>query len=99
MINQPDALTTTVQFGKDGIGSIGLTVRVGQFTANGKLTMQQLISELKIGDPFDPAKDITELPKVELLFTDPASVEAMINCLKKLKHNMEYPYPAYCYAC
>jgi hypothetical protein len=100
MIKQPDPLTTTVQFGKDGIGAVGLTARVttaGMKVSEGRFTIQQLINEIKIGQPFDPEKDITELPKVDLIFTDLASVDVMIKGLKELRFKMEYPMPIYCY--
>jgi hypothetical protein len=101
MIAQPDPLTTTVQFGKDGVGAVGLTVgveTVNMIATSGRLTIQQLVSgDFKIGKPFDPVKDITELPKIDLNFTDLASVDAMIDCLKHLRYKMEYPMPIYCY--
>jgi hypothetical protein len=86
--------TTQVQFGTDKIGSIGLTGK------RGCLVMQQLKNEVMIGQPFDIGKDITELPKVVLNFTEISSVEALIKTLEKVKEKMSEPeFPPYAYAC
>jgi hypothetical protein len=86
--------TTTVTFGKDGIGTIGL---IGK---RGAMTMQQLINECEIGKPFDMAKDVSELPKVILEFNEISSVESLIKVLERVKEKMQEPeYPTYCYAC
>lgn len=86
--------TTSVQFGKEGIGSVGLTGKNG-----GVLTIQQLTkTDLLIGGiPEDG--DIAELPKVVLNFTDTKSIDALIEVLTRTKYKMIYPYPSYCYAC
>lgn len=102
MITQTE-LTTSVKFGKGGIGTVGLTASVsivGVEATDAKLTIQQLITEgIVIGSTFDKTKDITELPKVELKFNDQKSVDAMIECLQRLRQMMDYPFPIYCYAC
>lgn len=93
MITHIDNNTTTVEFGKNGIGSVGLSGR------RGTLTIQQLINECGIGNVIHP-NDISELPKVILQFNEASSVEALIKVLEKVKEMMDEPeFPAYCYAC
>lgn len=89
-----------VEFGQDNVGSVGLTgTRVKYSGGRGRLTIQQLINKGEIGKTFDPNKDVTELPKVLLNFNEVASVDAMIDVLKKVKEFMEAPDPdAYTYA-
>lgn len=94
MIKHISPQMTTVHFGKDGVGTVGLNGK------RGVLVIQELISVVKIGEKFDTTKDISELPKVILQFNEVSSVEAMIKVLEHVKRIMEEPeYPAYCYAC
>ncbi len=94
MITQIDSQNTTVEFGKNGIGSVGL------LGGRGVLTIQELVNECQIGKPFDKEKDISELPKVILQFNEVSSVESLIKVLEKVKEKMIEPeFPAYCYAC
>jgi len=86
--------TTNIQFGTNGKGSVSLAAR------RGTLTIQQLLTELNIGDRPDLDRDVQELPKVVLNFNEVASVEAMIRTLEKVKQFMQEPDPMQlCYAC
>lgn len=86
--------TTSVQFGTGKKGSVGLTGR------RGSLTIQQLCNSCEIGQPFDVKTDVSELPKVELNFTETSSVDSLIKVLEEVKRRMEAPDPnVLAYAC
>jgi hypothetical protein len=84
--------TTTVTFGKDGIATIGLIDR------KGKVIMQHLVNESRIGKSFDITKDVSEFPKVVLEFNEVSSVDSLIKVLEKVKEKMQVP-EYYYYAC
>lgn len=93
MITQIEPQTTTIEFGKNGIGSVGLSGR------RGSMTIQQLVTECGIGNIIHP-NDISELPKVILQFNEVSSVDALIKVLEHVRDKMNEPeFPAYCYAC
>jgi hypothetical protein len=96
---QTENLTTRVQFGSNGKGTIGLVAR-STYTSDGILILQMLNDgvEMDIGarPTFD---DLKELPKVVLHFKDTRSIDALIECLHKTKHFMEYPFGVMPYAC
>jgi len=85
--------TTTVEFAQDDIGTIAV---------NGKsntLTLQELaVIGRKVGEDLKEG-DVTELPKIEMNFHNADSVDVMIEALKVIKNNIQYPYGQYCYAC
>ena len=83
---------TAVTFGKEGKGTIAVGV-AGNF-----LTLQELARPVDISVP-TTKEDRKELPRVELEFFDPASVDVMIDILKKVKHNIQYPHGTLCLAC
>lgn len=94
-----EGLATKVQFGCDGKGTIGICVR-GTGTSDGLCSLQMLNDGVDIEIGAKPKlEDIKELPRVELHFKDPRSIDALIECLQKTKYFMEFPYGAQAYAC
>jgi hypothetical protein len=92
-------LTTKVQFGVAGKGTIGIVAR-NTYTGDGNLTLQMLNDGIEVDIGMRPNfDDLKELPKVELHFKDTRSIDALIECLYKTKHFMEYPYGVMPYAC
>lgn len=86
--------TTSIQFGNGKIGSVGLN------GCRGYMTIQQLVNDVEIGTPFDPSKDVSELPKVVLNFTETSSIDALIKVLQNVKEKMNAPDPnQWAYAC
>ncbi len=88
--------TITAVFGENQYkASIGITAK------KGTITLQELCSAKAVGDKFKDA-DINKLPKIELQFSHPSSIDAMIKCLETIKSNYipdPPPYDQYAYAC
>lgn len=83
---------TAVTFGKEGKGVISVG-EAGRF-----LVLQELAKAKKISETCEE-DDQKPLPKVELEFFDPASIDVMIQMLKRIKENVQYPYGTLCLAC
>lgn len=83
---------TAVTFGKEGKGTISVGV-AGNF-----LVLQELAKPMDISVN-TTKEDRKELPKVELEFFDPASIDVMIEVLKRVKSNIQYPGGTLCLAC
>lgn len=79
-------------FGKDGKGSIGISARYHQ------IVLQQIINEKGIGERLENS-DVKELPKIELNFFDPKSIDTLITCLQAVKDNWQPPPPSFAEAC
>lgn len=77
---QTEKKKTTVTFGKGNNASIGV------LTGNMKLTLQMLASELNVGDMLTP-NDVKELPKIEMEFSNPKSIDVLIKALTLIKDN------------
>lgn len=96
MINTQEQ-NTTVKFGTGDKASIGVSVNGSQ---GNKVTLQQLSTDKTIGDKIDITKDVSELPKVVLDFTNVNSVNALIGALEAVRRNMLMPpSPNYADAC
>lgn len=83
---------TSVTFGKEGKGTIAVC-SAGHF-----LVLQELARPMDISTE-TKEEDRKPLPKVELEFFDLASIDVMIEVLKKVKSNIEYPNGTLCLAC
>lgn len=83
---------TSVTFGKEGKGTVSVGV-AGNF-----LVLKGLARPMNISDQCQK-EDLKPLPKVELEFFDPASIDVMIEILKKVKSNIQYPHGTLCLAC
>jgi len=73
---------TAVTFGKEGKGTIAVGV-AGRF-----LVLQELERPMDINAQCKK-EDRKPLPKVELEFFDPSSIDVMIEILKKVKSNIQ----------
>ena len=79
--------TTKVLFGNNEKASIAVSAK------KGTLTLQMLSTEKQIGDLIQDT-DIKELPKVEIEFFDPKSIDVLIAALEAIKKNY-IPPPSY----
>ena len=79
MITTTDMITK-VKFGNGKKGNIAVGAN------RGILTLQQLATELQIGDGFTQ-DDIDKLPKIEMEFFDVRSIDVMIKALEVIKSN------------
>lgn len=80
--------TTSVQFGLDKIGAVGLLGYSKFDGLTGHLSVQQLATEKVIGEKWEKG-DVHELPKVVFNFTDIGSVETLIKVLEGVRRNMD----------
>lgn len=71
---------TKVLFGQNDKASIAVCAKAGV------LTLQMLATDKQIGDKLDD-NDIKELPKVEIEFFTPKSIDVMIGALEAIKRN------------
>jgi hypothetical protein len=69
-----------VKFGNGEKASIAVTAQFGV------LTLQMLATEKNIGEAIEPA-DGRELPKVEIEFFTPKSIDVLIGALEVIKKN------------
>lgn len=87
--------TTTVQFAKEADkGTIAIACKKNLLILqelNGKETH-------KVGSGVTD-KDISELPKIVLDFTDTKSIDSMIEMLNEVRQNINYPFGCYYLAC
>lgn len=85
---------TTVEFAKEKNGVISIAV-------NGTtLSLKQLVKEVELGKSYTQEEGSEKpLPSVEMEFFKEESIDAMIECLKKLKYNLQYPYGCLALAC
>lgn len=77
-------LTTKVEFGTEQKATIAVGAN------KGTLTLQMLASEKQIGDNLEEA-DKQELPKVEIEFFTPKSIDVLIGALQAIKKNYTPP--------
>lgn len=86
-------LNVEVEFAKEDVGVIGINA------TGTSVTLQELIAEnIKLGGTWKDG-DERELPKITLDFFKVESVDALIDALKHVKMNLEYPYGTYPLAC
>lgn len=77
---QTEGSVTMVKFGNGEKASIAVTAE------RGILTLQMLATEKNIGDLIEPA-DGRDLPKVEIEFFNPRSIDVLIGALEAIKKN------------
>lgn len=75
---------TKVLFGNESKANIAVSSK------HGTLTLQMLTTEKQIGDNLEDG-DIQELPKVEIDFFSPKSIDVVIRALEAIKKNYTPP--------
>ena len=83
---------TSIEFSKDGKGTIGVIAHKND------LILQGLIGDVEVGGQLKQ-EDIQELPKAVLSFHSEESINVVIKALEAIKENIKLKNYSYALAC